>query len=129
MKSCFKVNQNEISIEQFMAIYGLRNKSRKEHWLLDISYWNSSQDASKDLAELPTDLDDDLYWYTYSDHVATLLTMTNKYQYDIELFEVYKINEDMNMTVNHYGNWSKSVGLKVVEEKKWNRRKNLEVHT
>ena len=74
----------EISIKSFTEIYGLRSNSRKEHWLLDISYWNSSQDASKDLAELPTDLDDDLYWYTYSDHEATtILNMTNGNQFDI----------------------------------------------
>ena len=114
----------KISIEIFMKIYGMRSNSRREHWLLDISYWTGSQEASNDLAELPTDLDDDLYWYTYSDHESTSL---NGNQFNIELFEVYRIHEDMEMTINFYGNWSKADGIKSVKEKKWRRRKNLQV--
>ena len=117
----------EISIEQFMEIYGMRSHSRREHWLLDISYWNDTHKASNDLAQLPTDLDDDLYWYNYLNYASVPLNLTNGNQYHIELYEVYKINENMNMTVNYYGNWSKSVGIKFVEEQKWSRRKNLQV--
>ena len=117
----------EISIELFTEIYEMRSNSRREHWLLDISYWNGSEEASKDLTELSTDLDDDLYWYTYSNHEIEPLNLTKENQFGIELFEVYKINEDLNMTVNYYGDWSKGVGLRFVEEKKWIRRKNLQV--
>ena len=115
------------SIETFIKIYGMRSNSRREHWLLDISYYTDGQKASNYLGELSTDLDDDLYWYTYSHHATALLSLTNGNQSAIELFEVYKINEAMNMTVNYYGNWYKSVGIKLVGEKKWVRRKNLKV--
>ena len=115
------------SIELFMEIYGLRSNSRREHWLLDISYWTGSLEASKDLAALPTDLDDDLYWYNYLSDASAPLHFTHGNKLDIELFEVYKIKEDMNMTINYYGHWSKAVGIKLVGEKKWRRRKNLQV--
>ena len=117
----------EGSVEQFIEIYGMRSNSRREHWLLDISYWSNIQEALKDLTELPTDLDDDLYWYIYSDHAAASLNLTNGNESDIELFEVYKINEDVNMSVNYYGYWSKDIGIKFVKENKWRRRKNLQV--
>ena len=119
----------ENSIQLFMQIYGLRSNSRREHWLLDISYWIDSQEASKNLFELPSDLDDDLYWYKYLDWhpSAPALNFINGNHFDIDLFEVYKINKDMNLTVNYYGNWSKAVGIKLAQEKKWSRRKNLKV--
>ena len=118
----------EISIQLFMEIYGLRSNSRREHWLLDISYWTDSQEASKDLSKLPTDLDDDLYWYKYLENASASLHWTQGNQSDIELFEIYKISEDMNMTVNYYGHWSKAGGkMKLVKENKWSRRKNLKV--
>ena len=113
------------SIDVFMHIYGLRIHSRKEHWLLDITYWTDTHKASNELAKLPTDLDDDMYWYNYLDYASESLNFTNGYQSVIELFEVYKINEDMNMTINYYGNWSQ-LGIKFVEKEKW-RRRNLQV--
>ena len=117
------------SVDIFMEIYALRDTSRSEHWLLDISYWDGdSKKASNDIAELLTDLDDDLYWYTYSAHETVSINLTNGNLFDIELFEVYKINEDMKMIVNYYGNWSKTVGMKFIEEQKWIRRKNLQVN-
>ena len=117
----------EISIEFFLDIYSLRGNSRKEHWLLDISYWDGSQEAANDLEDLPTDLDDDLYWYTYLDQETTLLNLTNDNQLNIEIFEAYKINENMKMTKNYYGNWSEEDGINFVNDKKWSRRKNLQV--
>ena len=117
----------ENSVELFMEIYGLRSNSRKEHWLLDISYWTGSQEAANVLTELLMDLDDDLYWYTYLNHKTASLNLTNGNQFNIELFEAYKINENMKMSVNHYGNWSEADGIKFVDDKKWSRRKNLKV--
>ena len=39
------------------SYYSLRSNTGREHWLLDISHWTGSQEASKNLAELQTDLD------------------------------------------------------------------------
>ena len=52
------------SIGDFINIYSLRTRTNQEHWLLDVSYWPSVNDAINDLEDLKLDLDDDLFLFS-----------------------------------------------------------------
>ena len=67
------------------------------------------------LRELKLDLDDDLFLYSY-----------NKNDLFIKLWEFYEIHETIARKRLFYGNWTLNHGLKLVDEEKWIRRRNLE---
>ena len=49
------------NVEQFKKVFGLRNRSDRECWLLDISDLNNPEEKFQDLS---MDLDDDLFWFS-----------------------------------------------------------------
>ena len=67
------------------------------------------------LKELKIDLDDDLYLYYY-----------NKNDMFIKLWEFYEIHETIPRKKLFYGNWTLSHGLKLVDQEKWIRRRDLQ---
>lgn len=97
----------EIMLQRFINIFNNRNRARKDYWLLDIS---SLEEPESQLEDLDLDLDDDLFWFDEN----------------FDIWEVYKIHPDFDIKVDFYGNWTQIGGLKVNQEEKWNRRRNLE---
>ena len=67
------------------------------------------------LKELKIDLDDDLYLYYY-----------NKNDMFIKLWEFYEIHETIPRKKLFYGNWTLSHGLKLIDQEKWIRRRDLQ---
>ena len=98
-------------IEKFIGWFNQRKRINKEYWLLDITSLNTK--ARSRLDNLKLDLDDDLFWFAYS----------NK---GIELFEVYRIHDDFGITVKPFGSWSADNGLTSPMYGKWIRRKNMQ---
>ena len=67
------------------------------------------------LKKLKIDLDDDLYLYYY-----------NKNDMFIKLWEFYEIHETIPRKKLFYGNWTLSHGLKLIDQEKWIRRRDLQ---
>ena len=57
----FILDGQRSNVEQFKKVFGLRNRSDKEYWLLDISAINNPEERLQDLF---MDLDDDLIWFS-----------------------------------------------------------------
>ena len=72
------------------------------------------------------DLDDDLYWYSFLENV-TEMNYSNSQNISIELWDVYKIHYDEEITINSYGNWSSEFGLDIATDEKWSRRRDMQV--
>ena len=101
-------------IETFIELFDQRERTNKEYWLLDITSLSALKAETKDrLDNLKLDFDDDLYWFEYS----------NK---GIELYEVYRIHEDFDITVKPYGSWSNDTGLTLPVYNKWVRHKDMQ---
>ena len=101
-------------IEKFIELFAQRERTNKEYWLLDITSLSALKAETKDrLDNLKLDFDDDLFWFEYS----------NK---GIELYEVYRIHEDFDITVKPYGSWSIDTGLTLPMYNKWIRRKDMQ---
>ena len=100
----------------FTNLFGQRRRTNTEYWLLDITNYNSTTEPFSDLPHnLETlSFDDDLYLYW-------------EIKDKIELLEIYQIHKDVSAKILPYGHWSREMGLEVVKESKWRRRKDLEV--
>ena len=98
-------------IEKFIGWFNQRKRINKEYWLLDITSLNTKTRGRLD--NLKLDLDDDLFWFAYSNE-------------GIELFEVYRIHDDFGITVKPYGSWTADNGLTSPMYGKWIRRKNMQ---
>ena len=100
----------------FTNLFGQRRRTNTEYWLLDITNYNSTTEPFSDLPHnLETlSFDDDLYLYW-------------EIKDKIELLEIYQIHKDVGAKILPYGHWSREMGLEVVKESKWRRRKDLEV--
>ena len=84
------------------------------------------EDPEEILKNLSLDLDDDLFWYSYFGEISEI-NSNNSQNFDIEIKEVYRIHDDNEMTLSVYGNWSNEIGLSIVPDEKWNRRRDLQV--
>ena len=101
-------------IKKFIELFNQRERTNKEYWLLDVTWLSTLKAETKDrLDNLKLDFDDDLLWFKY----------TNK---GIELYEVYRIHEDFDITVKPYGSWSNDTGLTLPMYNKWIRRKDMQ---
>ena len=107
-------SDSEGCIKKFIECFNQRKRNNKEYWLLDISSLSTIKKEIKDtLNNLKLDLDDDLFWFEYSSQ-------------GIELYEVYRIHVDFDITVNSFGSWSIDKGLTSPIYGKWIRRKNMQ---
>ena len=101
-------------IEIFMDWINQRERANKEFWLLDITALNKIKETTNEkLQKLKLDLDDDVFWYAYSNR-------------GIELYEVYRIHEDFDIKVVPFGSWTIEDGVSSPPHGKWIRRKNME---
>ena len=105
----------------------MRTRSDREYWLLDVSslvIGNPDEDSSlnnaiKNLKDLPLDLDDDLFFYSYDHHSGDY----------ISIWEFYEIHPSRPRKLKPYGQWNSNAEkqLSLTKESKWNRRRDLEV--
>ena len=105
----------EKSLEQFVQLYSTRSRADREYWLLDVSSWQSVNDVTEELRDLPLDLDDDLFLFSKLKDGSA-----------ISIWEFYEIHPSIPRKLLEYGQWT-SGGLSLNKEKKWNRRRDLEV--
>ena len=100
-------------IKKFLEWFNQRKRNNKEYWLLDTTSLNTiNKETKDDLKNLKLDLDDDLFWFEYSSQ-------------GIELYEVYRIAENLDITVKSFGSWSIDKGLTSPIYGKWIRRRNM----
>ena len=131
----------EKSINYFVKLYSMRTRSDREYWLLDVSslvIGNPDEDSSlnnaiKNLKDLPLDLDDDLFFYSYDQHHHS--NNNNKEDDNlgggdyISIWEFYEIHPSRPRKLKPYGQWNSNAEkqLSLTKESKWNRRRDLEV--
>ena len=102
------------SSNTFKTWFNKRLRTNREHWLIDISNWNSIKNFKNDMKDLQLDLDDDLFLYKNESGI-------------IHLYEAYNINQNFETKIKEYGNWFSSEGLVLTQQDKWRRRSQLEV--
>ena len=104
------------SAKVFSKLFSTRTWTNQEYWLLDISAWNSVEEAIEILDEVTgnLDVDDDLYLYSLNDK-------------SIFIWEYYRIHESRRNRLELLGEWNEFDGLKILQLEKWIRRANLEV--
>ena len=107
----------EKSLEQFVQLYSTRSRADREYWLLDVSSWQSVNDVTEELRDLPLDLDDDLFIFSKLKDGSA-----------ISIWEFYEIHPSIPRKLLEYGQWT-SDGLSLNKEAKWTRRRDLEVGT
>ena len=100
-------------IEGFIDWFNQRKRTNKEFWLMDTTSLKKIKSTRDKLQILKLDLDDDVFWYTYSKR-------------GIELYEVYRIHEDFDVKVVPFGFWTPENGVSFPPLGKWKRRKNME---
>ena len=89
---CFvEINKNS-SIEYVKIAFEKRTRTDHESWLLDISNYESTEDAIADLNNLKIDIDDDIF-------VCKEISDT-----EIHFWEIYKISPELDLIVKFYGN-------------------------
>ena len=104
------------SAKVFSKLFSTRTWTNQEYWLLDISAWNSVEEATEILDDLidNLDLDDDLYLYSLDDK-------------SIFIWEYYRIHNTRQNSLELLGEWNEVDGLKILQSEKWIRRANLKV--
>ena len=114
----FVLSANDLlsSFETFKRIFNDRKRSRKEYWILDISY---SNDPEQLLEELYLDLDDDLYLFENK-------SILGKSDQDAIIFETYRLQDELPSKLNYYAKWShEGKNLDILNTNKWVRRRDL----
>ena len=115
-----KMSKNE-SLKLFVELYSRRLRSDTEFWLLDATALINDErrevrEIIGDMEGLKLDLNDDLFILNEAHDRKTL-----------ELFEFYEIHPTVSWQVLPYGNWDSENGLRLTENTKWERRRNLQV--
>jgi hypothetical protein len=115
----FIIDENDVirSVGILQKIFNSRLRSVQQVWLIDVSALESTYNFKRDLMGIPFDLNDDVFLYLH----------------DIEsnifhIWEVYKLDPKCELIILNHGNWSTSDGLKLTKDKKWNRRRDLQVN-
>ena len=90
----FILDEEKSTLQQFMKMFGVRSRSDREYWLLDVSYVHNPEEKLQDLS---LDLDDDLFWYSFIGDIAGYLNSNNASNFAIDLWEVYRIHDERNI--------------------------------
>ena len=107
------------SLNRFTKLFSMRQKTDREFWLVDITAImnsNGMQGILDALKDLKLDLDDDLYLYSFENDYPMM-----------KIFEFYEIHFQVPKQILPFGSWSEVEGLKLPDEGKWVRRRNLQV--
>ena len=95
-------------------LLNVRKRIDKSFWVIDISYYEKLQTAYQNLNHIHMDIDDDFYFI--------------KQGFDkIDVWEIYKISPNHNISANYLGYWTKNNGSGLLLDQKtkaW-RRRNL----
>jgi hypothetical protein len=115
----FIINANDVirSVEMLQIIFNSRLRTSVEVWLIGIRAFKSSDNWKLALMSLQSDLNDDVFIYSHDND-------TNIFH----IWEVYEIDPKRYLIILNHGNWSASDGLKLTKDKKWNRRRDLQVN-
>jgi hypothetical protein len=115
----FIINENDVigSVLMLQNIFNSRLRTSMQVWLIDVSALESTDNFKHDLMGIQFDLNDDVLLYAH----------------DIEsnifhIWEVYKIDPKCELIILKHGKWSASNGLKLTKDKKWKRRRDLQVY-
>jgi hypothetical protein len=115
----FVIDENDAigSVLMLQKIFNNRLRTSVEVWLIDISAFESSNNWKLALNGILFDLNDDVLIYSHDND-------TNIFH----IWEVYKIDPKCELIILNHGNWSASDGLKLTKDKKWKRRRDLQVN-
>ena len=108
-------NDIEKSLNNLIVLSSTRSRLNKEYWLLDVTLFDTIEEAILVL-NLPLDLDDDFYLFSQEENGRL-----------INIWEFYKVQPSLPKKFLYYGNWSIESGLECSNIDKWTRRKNLQV--
>ena len=114
-------NDLQTSFETFKRIFNKRERSRKEYWILDVSYSNESTRPKliQSLEDLYLDLDDDLYLFENR-------SILEKSDQHVVFFETYRLQDELPSKFQYYAKWLEGVNkLEILTTNKWFRRKDL----
>ena len=87
----------------------------KEFWLIDISAFQSIDNASSMLNTLSLDVDDDIFLYMFIENDTA------------SIWEMYKLAPEKDVIIKNFGSWTKEIGLRFTRLEKWQRRGDLYV--
>ena len=107
------------SMDHFFELYAMRNRTNREFWLLDITLFQSVENAcERFLKYMPNlDLDDDFFVFA-----------NNKSDFFmINVWEYFEIDPSIPRQLLHYGTWSQMQRMVFSGRSKWIRRRNLQV--
>jgi hypothetical protein len=115
----FVIDENDAigSVLMLQKIFNNRLRTSVEVWLIDISAFESSNNWKLALNGILFDLNDDVLIYSHDND-------TNIFH----VWEVYKTDPKCELIILNHGNWSASDGLKLTKDKKWKRRRDLQVN-
>ena len=112
------VDLQVILLAKSMIDYALKcflhsQRYNKEPWILYTKL--SIEDVTALLEEAKLDLDDEIY-------------IAIEDQGKVDIWEIYKINNETTIESIYLGHWSESKGLALTQVHKWYRRRNLKGH-
>jgi hypothetical protein len=115
----FIIDENDVigSMLLLQKIFNSRLRTSVQVWLIDVSAFESSDNWKLALMGIHFDLNDDVFLYSHDND-------TNIFH----IWEVYKIDPKCELIIINHGNWSASEGLKLTKDKKWIRRRDLQVN-
>jgi hypothetical protein len=115
----FIIDANDVihSVGLLQNIFNSRLRTSVEVWLIDVRTFESSDSWKLALNGIPFDLNDDVFVFSHDNETNIL-----------HIWEVYKIDPKRDLIIFNHGNWSASDGLKLTKDKKWNRRRDLQVN-
>ena len=92
-----------------------RTRTDKEVWFIDISAFQNINNASSMLNTLSLDVDDDVFLFMFIKNDSS------------RIWEMYKLAPGKNIIIRDFGSWTREIGLKLTNLKKWQRRGDLTV--
>ena len=92
-----------------------RTRRDKEIWFIDISAFQKIANASSMLDTLSLDIDDDMFLFMFIENDSATI------------WEMYKLAPEKDLIIKDFGSWTREIGLKLTNLKKWQRRGDLSV--
>jgi hypothetical protein len=115
----FIIDENDVigSVLMLQKIFNSRLRTSMQVWLIDVSALESFNSWKLAVTGIPFDLNDDVFCYSRDNDTNI-----------VQIWEVYKIDPKHELIILNHGNWSASDCLKLTKDKKWIRRRDLQVN-